>query len=372
MLRSKLKSILVIWFILLLLLSGCSGEKGTPEAIMTGGDLAQVWVQDTGGDLARPVFRAGEVVLVALKDGSLLGLDAASGEVIWQFTTPYQVWSNSLGVGEKTAFLGLESGRLLGINTKNGQVQWDITLNGEVRVPPLVENYSLFVTTTPQSGSDTGATVLMLNAFNGDILWEHETQETSLSTPVRTGENLYVANSEGSRTLYALESTSGELHWTHSTAGNPPQWLYSNTDSVVYASGDSQITALLAGNGQLLWTQEIPSPLVSITGNEDTLLAITADGEIFAHQLSDGSLTWSYPTGDQPTAIIQGESVWIADQLCFITQSGEIVALDTQTGEVVWQIHTATTPAAGLTISDNWWFFPDQSGQIYAYEQQYR
>jgi outer membrane protein assembly factor BamB len=333
-------------------------------------DLAQVWVKDTGGDLARPPFRAGDFVLAILKDGSLLGLDAASGEVKWQFTTPYQVWIDSLGVGEKNAFLGIEDTRLLGINTKNGQVQWDITIRGDVISPPLVENYSLYVTTKPQSGSDTGAMVIMLNSFNGDILWECETQEDSLSTPVRSGEYLYVANTEASGTLYALESTSGELRWTHSPE-NLPHGLYAHEDKVIYASGDSQLTALEAGGGQQAWTQSIPSSLVSMSGNDDTLLTATTKGEIFAHQLSDGSLIWSYPSGDQPTAIMQDEPVWIADQLYFISRSGDIVALDNSTGEVLWQNPTGINPATGLTSSKGWLYFSDQSGQVYAYAQQH-
>jgi outer membrane protein assembly factor BamB len=363
--RSKIRRTL-IWFILILFSSSCYGPKATPESIQ-GNDLEQIWVQDVGGILARQPFRAEDIVLVCLKDGRLLGLDATSGKVEWQFTTPYQIWSDSLGVGEKIAFLGLENNQLLGINTKNGQVQWDITLQGEVREPPLVENYSLYVTTTPQSGSDSGAMVLMLNAFDGDILWEFESREAHLSTALRNGDYLYVANTEASGTLYALASTSGELLWTHSPTGDPPQWLHTHGDKIVYASRDSQLTALKSNSGQLLWTQNLPPEVVTLSGNDNILLIATANGEIFAHQLSDGSMRWSYPTGNQPPTIVQDDPTWIENYLYFISQSGEIVALDTYSGEILFQKSTGVTPATGLTISGGWLYFPDQSGQIHAY-----
>lgn len=255
-------------------------------------------------DIERPTYVDGVVVApvrIGVWDGDgaeyakLMGVDAESGEKLWEIGTPsviefshvrisdgmcyvcgpdldgsdtryiYQLnpsdgtigWRQSVDIGRAESNTpAIESGRLY-VAERNGVVALDVE-NGDrlwkalprVKAPhvAMVADGTLFVS----EESTPGATIIVLDASTGEQQWKQSYDGERVRIRVATvdAEQVYIAKGQSDAAIIALDRTDGTENWqtsvttwpeesdTEPQTGRPdPAWGMARVGSLLYAGG---------------------------------------------------------------------------------------------------------------------------------------
>lgn len=100
---------------------------------------------------------------------------------------------------------------------------------------------------------------------------------------------MYIGEQFASRTIIALDITTGNKRWAYSTGSGiqPPPAVYEDT---VYVGDDNGTTYSLAANdGECLWTYETAEPIMGApAADADTVYMISEDDRLHAIAAKDG------------------------------------------------------------------------------------
>lgn len=185
---------------------------------------------------------------------------------------------------------------------------------------------------------------LISSTFAQDsLLWKFSTGSMIHSSPVISGNNLYIGS--GDKFLYSVNKNSGEINWKYETIGkvHSTPFVYENT--IIFTSSDGKIYSLNKDTGKLLWNFStggekrydlwdyyISSPVV----NHDIVYVGSGDSSIYAIGVNSGEKIWSYKTGGivHATPVVKDNIVYIG------SYDGNFYALNSQTGEIIWKFKT--------------------------------
>ena len=108
--------------------------------------------------------------------------------------------------------------------------------------------------------------------------------------------------------------------------------------------------------GKLLWEFQASAPMGSPTGDGDRVLVGCGDGQLYALSADDGSMLWSYSSGEELSSapVVSNGMVFV------LSNSDTLFALDAQTGKWAWRyrreasgheftIHSVSSP---LVVGD--------------------
>jgi outer membrane protein assembly factor BamB len=305
-------------------LAACSGT-GRPKPAALAADpglfgVRQAWtVKVPKTDFALQVDVSGDTVTLAGADGTVVAIDARSGQ---------EAWRASVG---KALIAGVGS---------DGAIAAVITRDNEL---------------------------VALQA--GKVLWKQRLTAQAYTAPLVAGRRVFVQTAD--RTVSAWDGESGRRLWSQSrTAEN----LVLRKPGVLIAVGDTLVTGLggrLAGlnpaNGSSRWESPIAAPrgtndverLVDLTGSVsrvgDTVCARAYYANVGCVDATRGTLLWSKPaTG--------AEGVSGDDRFVYGTETnGSVVAWRSTDGERAWssdllKYRTLTAPLAvgrSLVIGDD-------------------
>ena len=336
-------------------LAACSGTpkpKPTPLEPLTpqiGG--RQVWSQRIGKvefDLQVAVNKtasSGDVFTLASSDGSVMALQAGTGNEIWRASVGAKI---SAGVGSDGRFAAVvtHDNELVVIDA--GRIAWRARLGSRVATAPLVAGERVFVMSVDrivtaydaQDGrrlwvlrrpgdpltlgkagvlasfqntllAGQGPKLAGVDPLNGTMRWEvavatprgaNEVERLSdLLAPISRAGNVVCARAF-QNAVGCVNAERGTLVWTRHVGG--VQGVAGDVDLVVGADGSDRITAWAARDGEVVWTndkllyRELSAPLLvgrtvifgDIEGNvhflarEDgrALLRLTTDGSPIA------------------------------------------------------------------------------------------
>lgn len=146
------------------------------------------------------------------------------------------------------------------------------------------------------------------------------------SQPVVTPEMIFIGSQEG--TVFAINTTSGCLHWTFQADGEVRGAIHvetdtsGNTKSLLFGDFVANAYSINAKTGALNWKTKVSShPLASLTGSVSA-----ADGLAYVPVSSSEVISAARP-----------------DYNC-CSFRGSIVALDTETGAIRWTRYTTDKP----------------------------
>ena len=240
----------------------------------------------------------GGIVYASGSDG-LYAVDAASGDLRWQYGTELEVWQFS---------------------------------------PPAVVDGVVFFSDSPN--------VYAVDAASGDLRWEYRTEVGIYSTEgVRTSSHeavgissltvvdgvvYFVAYYDADRFdgLYAVDAASGDLQWRYRTEGVKISSL-TVVDGIVYASGSDGLYTVDAASGKLRWLYETRRRISSLAVVDGVVYFVSWDG-LYAVSAASGNLRWQYPTG-------QISSLAVVDGVVFVSDSRNVYAVDAASGDQRWQ-----------------------------------
>jgi len=278
--------------------------------------------------------------------GVLFGLDASSGEILWQvYTTDTDLWGNpSVNSGGGSWYPPAIDA--------DGNMYWDIAN------PAPFEETTVDGTPVPVGSTRPGPNLytncLLALGKDGHLRWfydanphdiqDHDLQQSPVLVDVANNGNPYslVLASGKLGKVIAIETTSGNMVWT-TKVGEHNQWddaqwfppgqtitaqpaviggvespigfasdtvfvpVFNGTtnwtqrgldaSSLNLADSTGEVVALNITDGSMKWDAKLPAASVSgVTIANDVVFAGGLDGIVRAYSTSDGTLLWSYQT----------------------------------------------------------------------------
>lgn len=243
-------------------LSAGVGSDGERFAVVTRAnelvtlqDGKVLWRQKLPAQSFTPPLVAGQRVFVLMADRSVMGLDGATGRVLWTQQRPAEPLvlrqAGVLLAVNDTLVAGL-SGRLVGLNPTSGALRWDAPI------------------ATPRGTNDLERLV--------DIV-----------APVSRAGDSVCARAFLAQ-VGCVNAARGGVLWTRTAASD--QGLSGNATLTVGTEANGVVTAWQRSNGERLWETDrlryrrLSAPLVTEKG----VLAADEAGFIYLLSLTDGSL----------------------------------------------------------------------------------
>ena len=287
------------------LLAGCSLFRADPRPKMAefpelknALDVRTLWSVrvGSGGATLTPALIANSVVAAA-GDGTVLRLDAASGQEIWRASTR-QTLSGGVGVGSDLVVVGTAEGEVIALDASSGALRWRARVSSEVLAPPAVTG-DLVVVRCADSR------IFALETRDGRSRWTYQRAMPTLTVRspagvVVNGSNAYAGFAGGRLAAVALnnggvrwEAPVGlprgatELERVADVVGLP--WVSEREACAVAYQG--RLACFDAANGQPLWSRQLSS--VFGFGVDARYIFVSDDrGAVHALDRTNGTSFW--------------------------------------------------------------------------------
>ena len=199
------------------------------------------------------------------------------------------------------------------------------------------------------------------NKKAGTVLWEFETGDEVLSSPVVGIKNtLYIGSNDNK--YYALDCISGKKKWEFKTG----QFLgttyafpsITTNETVIVGTIDGHIYALNENNGAKQWKSEVDD-------GGAALIAVGADGTLYvgltilyALDSKTGLKKWGYEAESSVTASL---SIGANGTIYIGTENGKVYGLDGKTGFKKWEFEAGSMVGSSPAIGVSQWCQPSKA-----------
>lgn len=237
-------------------------------------------------------------IFVADLSGSLLAIDANTGDNIWENDTDLTI-TGGPGVSQKLIVIGSEDGDVFAYDRENGDLIWKNKVSSEILSIPQANDD--FVVVRTGDGK-----LFCLDAKNGAHIWIHDVPVPALtlrgtSSPTII-DNIVIAGFDDGR-LTAIELNTGKLIWE---------------TNVSLASGRSQLERII----------DIDSDPV-VVGKD--IYVSTFQGHFATISLESGIIIWTRDIFSHVGFVVDEQNIYIADE------KSNVWCIERATGAVVWQ-----------------------------------
>ena len=332
-----------------LVLAACSTDSGPKPAELTALQQAReprvLWsaaVGRAGAFVFIPAL-AGDSVVAAARDGTVLRLDAADGKPRWRIELDVRL-SAGAGADLRTVAVATDEGEVLALDAETGKLRWRARVSSEVLAAPRLAGGLVLV-------RSADSRVYAFDAEDGKRRWVY--QRASSSLMVRTPAGLSVlegsvyAGFSGGK-LVALGLANGGVRWEATVAlPKGATELERVTDivgdpavlgrEVCAAAFQGRIACFDAQSGSQLWARDMST----VTGaSVDARYAYVSDDRGAVHALDRSS----------------GRSLWKQDRLAH-RQLSQPLPLGTElvVGDLQGYVHVLTRDSgafAGRAATD--------------------
>jgi outer membrane protein assembly factor BamB len=195
-----------------------------------------------------PVVDDGLLVVGTAGD-ALVGLDATTGQERWRFAPENMGGIHNPALARGVVYVGFGTGWLVAVDAATGGLRW----RAEVEIGPLshagtarVADGVVYLGDTSEAGR--------LHAFDaetGAVLW---TSDRTMGDPTVSGGLGFTG---GVDTLYAVDVTTGAVHWQVSVAGSSRGIIVAGELVYIFSEGDRILYALETATGQERWRYDL-------------------------------------------------------------------------------------------------------------------
>src|SRR5260370_6547308 len=350
-----------------------------------------------GGLSTGEADKTASIVAVNSSDGTVYGLRARDGAILWHSATglvDHSLASDSYLSGLNNVVYFVARGRVFALHGSNGTLLWhQDVLSATVHVfGSTTSNFALdgniLLVRLENNGGDTSV-LFALNASSGSLLW-HYTMNIQYVMVASRG-IVYVGSSDvhgDNQALRALRSADGKELWSYNTGHrymtDPITVLI--VGDVLYLQGNvydepvtnntgifQSLTTLNATTGKVLWSKPLHiDPLSESLSNQGLLLwanneVILYSGYQFcAYSSSDGSQLWCSHDFAQRPSHVNINTIINANIPDFYAVAGHALAtigistgnhfhmkvetLSLKTGKTLWTRNLNFTTAAGIGV----------------------
>jgi len=281
--------------------AGSEGPTPAPLTPLADGRTVRVLWSTSVGDADRFVFSpvlVGDDVYAAAHGGTVMRIDAASGETRWRVSLEPRL---SAGVGSdgSTVVVATQEGEVLALNAADGALRWRARVSSEVLAAPAV------------------------------------------------GEGLAVVRSVDSR-MFAFDVADGKRRWVYQRAPSP--LLIRSPAGVTLVSGfalagfpGGKLVGISTANGAARWEGSVARPhgatelerVTDVVGEPIVLgrevCAAAYQGRVTCFDLRSGNSVWSREMSSVTGVSLDARHAYVSDE------QGAVHALDRFTGRSLWK-----------------------------------
>jgi outer membrane protein assembly factor BamB len=253
------------------------GPEGTLLAADYTGGIASLdsktgterWLfKDAKGRFIGSPIVSNSTILAANSDHYLYALDL-SGNLLWKFAAPEQMWVSPAGNGNAVYVISVDQ-HLYSVGLKDGKQKWSVKLEGaSVGAPVVAKGATIYV------GTSIG-NFYALDAENGNVTWKTMINKGVWSAPLLKDDTLYVGSGEG--IVYALSANNGSIIWKtkagDAVIGSP---TLAGTSLVIAVESGELVSLSLTGEKQ--WGRSINGKLYTAPVVEGQRIYVAAKGE---------------------------------------------------------------------------------------------
>jgi serine/threonine-protein kinase len=325
-----------------------SGDADLPLSIEA------AWSQPTGGDVFASPAVGGDVVVVGSEDGSVYGLDLATGTQRWKATTDDAVQSSAL-VDAGQAIVGSNDGRLRALDLADGSTEWSTDLGYQLVSSPALAGDLVLI------GADG---LHALDRSTGAPQWSSPTGDVVVSSPAVADGVAVVGSNDGS--VYGIDVRDGERRWAVDTGG-PVVSTPRIAKGVAYVGGggdDGLVYAIDVTTGRVRWKAAAgggalrSSPAIG----EDALYIGTADRRVVALDLADGSRRWAREVGGR----VSSSPALAAGLVMVGSNDGRVYFLDQGAGTVEGAFDTGGAVLSSPRVAGDLVLVGSSDDRVYA------
>lgn len=279
----------------------------------------EVWKFAANDRIKSDPLVADGTVYLSSYDGHVYALNAADKSRKWVFPAPDAAADTPTAQNDAAAAsAGASRGAKLSGSRSSGALAQAAAKPAPRASPPVPTDIGDFSYSSPllHHGAlylgNLDGRLYALNASTGELLWYHTTDGPITSSPRAHNDMLFFGSNDGN--IYALRLSTRKVAWKYPTR----DWVNSSpliADGVLYiGSNDRTVLALDTQTGRKKWSFATEGPAISIPALYQNLVFAaggSGDGTLYALQRSDGSLFWRFPTGGK----IQSDPVVVGDKL---------------------------------------------------------
>lgn len=344
------------------------------------------WSSNAIGErfVSSPVVADG-VVAVGGEDNKIHAFDALTGQEKWTYTTGGFVDATP-SVSDGVLYVGSFDGNVYALDLQTGALEWTAATGGREESSPIVRDKVLYM-----GSGFPNKSILALSAWNGQVVWQHDTDQFSYASPAFSNGlvvggsndgNFYFLNYDTGLFRFSPYATEARIYFVSPAVAN----------SLIYGvSGEYQRTiyAFDFTSGVLHWSQQpfgvdgdavaMSAPLVTANGvYAAATLNTTSDTELFALDplTGDPKVGFTpYATGSSDQAKDYGftsSPIAASDVIYLADADGKLHVVDEATG--------AAFPATPITVgsgdpilssvatANGWVYAASFDGKLYAYQ----
>lgn len=194
------------------------------------------WRVSAGGALTTPVAVAGDLVVASVQGEartppSVVALHVSDGSLAWRYAGATPGLISGPAVGGNLVFVALTDGTVRAIDLRGGTETWSARLNSPVSPlgGPALADGGVFVV-------DVNGQLYRLDPTTGERAWDYALNEiVPRGWPVVAGGTVLVATQDGR--LVAVDAGSGHLVWQSGTGGGPLRGLTPTADLILAVRG---------------------------------------------------------------------------------------------------------------------------------------
>ncbi len=334
-------------------------NRFTPEVIHP--PLVEEWQVQLGDWVWSSPAVAGDRVFVGSRIdaegrfGRLCALNAATGQILWEQRTGYEVNSSptaALGV----VYVGFAQS-LVAFWGLSGEVRWQVRANNVVPgAPAVLGNVVVF--------GSTDRRVYAVESRTGRLIWTHATEGEVLASPTAWDNVVYVGSAD--HYLYAIALRSGQLLWRLKTGGEVLSSPAVHGDALYVGCSDGNVSAVDRLRGKLLWRFQTEGEVqASPAVCRGVVYVGSRDGALYALDAETGRPRWRFASGDWLYA-----SPAVADEVVYAASCDKhLYALDADTGEAIWQSAVSAEVRSSPAIAHGRLYVGTNDGRLYAFGQ---
>lgn len=238
------------------------------------------------------------VIFVADCEGLVVAIDSNTGVVIWEIETELAL-SGGVGQGLDAIYVASSNGKVISLDILKGEEKWRTEVSSEVLAAPVVGDGQVIVRTA--DGKMTA-----LDEQTGIKNWMVERNVPDLSIrgvgmPLIVSDSVIAGYANGK--MLALDVKNGKNIWETSIAiprGSSEiarlvdldADLIEADDIIYVASYQNGVSAILAINGDVLWTNKDVSSYAGLSHEQSSLYVADSSGDVWKLDQEIGSSLW--------------------------------------------------------------------------------
>lgn len=363
-----------------ILLAACSDDEVAPPSPLPDYDetvsLRKLWSESVGDGVEdyyvslTPTVTSTHVYAAAL-DGTVVKLDRATGDVVWEVDTELPITGGVAAAYGHVAF-GTSNGDVILLKDEDGSQVWKVATGGQVLSSPAMAPDRVVVQTI--DGRLQG-----LNITDGSRVWLFDTSIPILtlrgeSSPMVLGNIALAAFANGK--MVALQVDDGFVGWERPVAEPEGRselerlvdidGRFDVADTTVFAASfQGRVAAFDVPSGRPLWSKAFSSHN-GLSVSLDTVFATNDDSEIVAMDATSGAEQWKQTKlkGRSVTAPVAYDKYVVAGDF-----EGYLHWMDRQNGEFVARVKVdGDGLRAPVVIADDVVYVQANDGTLAAYQ----